>query len=483
MLNTGNLLGNGLLGSIGINAKQPAAPVPATAAPAAPNPTALMSPMAKVAATPPSLNGLIPLTPPNPNADAINTAHAATMKALNIPQNPPANQSTPTSGGASTFSLTPDQIAAAKTPLQLSQTGAPQAATGSTGASTGLVPPGVGANPTPGSVGGLLGNTSLNPLPQISSLETEAASIANALPGAEAAIKGSPGIAADQEGREANLAAAGGAQLAGIGDVLGQLNATQSNIQGGLANAGGLLTPSNNLLTVPFNQQLVGADGQPIGGATGSAPLQSAVVNAINLIKSGSGYSNAVAAANLGQFGPQGTTALLNALGPKFNVNMADADAAAVAQNINTSSTASTNAANTAYSNAVQTVSKNTGEYNAATGVGQNLTDTLGTWTQNGQLTSLNQGINTVAGLTSSPQYSQFLAALTNTQAAYTAAFQNAGITPTQSTQNALQELNPNSSAQAILASLNQLSSDLHAATIVPAYQQQSTYAQQLGIQ
>lgn len=440
------------------------------------------APTAYSPAIAPVTSGLLPKKQTVTNADG--SSHTVEYQAPTTPTTPStSNQSTPTSGGASAFSVTPKQEAAGGTPAQIAANTGQNAQAPAT--TPGLMQPqtaSVGTNPTPASVGGLLGDTSLNPLPTISSLESEAANIAKTLPGAEAAVLGSPGIAADQEGRESNLATAGGAELSGIGSVLGQENTTQSNIQSGLTDAGSLLTPSNNLLTVPFNQQLVGADGQPIGGSSGSGALQSAVVNAIDLIKSGSGYSNAVAAANLSQFGPQGTTALLNALGPKFNVNMADADAAAVAQNINTTATASTAAANTAYSNAVQAVSKATGAYTAATGVASNLTSTLGSWTQNGKLTSLNQGLNSVASLTSDPQYSQFVAALTNAQAAYTAAFQSSGITPTQSTENALKELNPNSSATAIVASLNQLSSDLHAATIVPTYQQQSTYASQLGI-
>lgn len=304
------------------------------------------------------------------------------------------------------------------------------------------------------------------------------------------ATVGDQGISPVALGRAGQISQNVGAQIQGLtqaenAQLAGNSQAitAQGQAQSGLAAAGQLSTPANQFITQPFNTQLIGADGQPIGGASGNSALQGAVVNAIDLIKNGSGYTNAVSAANLGQFGPQGTTALLNALGPSFNSNLSDSEAAAVAQNVNTQGTAGTSASANAYNTAVQNVSKVTGQYTAATGVAQNLTSALGNWTQTGLLTNVNQAINQVAGLTSSPQYAQFLTALTNTQAAYTAAFQTAGITPTQSTQNALQELNPNSSASTIVASLNQLSSDLHAATVVPAYQQQETYGQQLGIQ
>lgn len=275
--------------------------------------------------------------------------------------------------------------------------------------------------------------------------------------------------------------ALGTAESAALQGTSQQLTAQQQE-QSGLQQAGTLQTPGNQFITLPFNQQLVGADGQPIGGATGNGALQSAVVNAINLIKNGSGYSNAVSAANLAQFGPQGTTALLNALGPKFNVNMADADAAAVASNINTTGTAQTQAANTAYNSAVQKVAANTATYSALTGVSNNLNETLANWAQSGQLTALNQAINSVAGLTSNPEYQQFVTALGNAQASYQAALGASGVTPTKADQDAVAALSPNSSATAINAALNQLSADAHALLIVPAYQQQQTYAQQLGI-
>jgi len=256
----------------------------------------------------------------------------------------------------------------------------------------------------------------------------------------------------------------------------------QGQQESALATAGGLATPSNQFITVPFNQQLVGSDGQPIGGASGNGALQSAVVNAINLIKSGSGYSNAVQAANLSQFGPQGTTALLNALGPNFNVNMSDADAADVALNINTTGTAATSAANTAYNTAVQKVAANTATYSALSGVSSNLNDTLANWGNTGLLTNYNQAINTIGGLTSNPDYKKFVTALGNAQAAYQAALGSSGVTPTKADQDAVAALSPNSTATAINAALNQLSADAHALLIVPAYQQQDAYAKLLGI-
>lgn len=283
--------------------------------------------------------------------------------------------------------------------------------------------------------------------------------------------------------QQAGLGAAGQAESNLYSPALNAAVTGQGQQITALNQAAGLSTPSNQFITQPFNTQLVGADGQPIGGSSGNSAIQSAVVNAINLIKNGSGYSNAVAAANLGQFGPQGTTALLNALGPKFNVNMADADAAAVAQNINTTGTAATSAANTAYNTAVQGVSKATQSYNSLTGVSDQLNQTLANWGSTGVLTNYNQALNKIASLTSNPDYQKFVTALANTQAAYSSVLGSSGVIPTQATNDALSVLNPSSSASAINAALNQLSKDAHALIVEPAYKQQQQYAQQLGIQ
>jgi hypothetical protein len=154
----------------------------------------------------------------------------------------------------------------------------------------------------------------------------------------------------------------------------------------------------------------------------------------------------------------------------------------ATAANIGTTGTAAISAANTAYNTAVQKVASNTATYSALTGVSSNLNDTLASWGNNGLLTNYNQAINKIGSLTSNPEYTKFVTALGNAQASYQAALGSSGVTPSKADQDALAALNPNSSATAINAALNQLSTDAHALLIVPAYQQQQTYAQQLGI-
>ncbi len=300
--------------------------------------------------------------------------------------------------------------------------------------------------------------------------QTTAAQQAALAQGETAALQGTgQELTAQQQAANAANAAAGQSNTAQGTQVTGQSNAASTGVsaqgtkQSGLISAGTLAQPQLGAIgQVPFSPIDL-SQGSPLGAPGGTA---------------------ADAARVAGQF--QGAQAA--AAGPGIGAGTGAAASAAAggqtaAQNAIATGTAGTSAASTAYQNAVQGVSKATAQYTGASGVAQNLTSTLGSWTQSGVLTNYNQALNKIAGLTSSPQYAQFVAALTNTQAAYTAAFQTAGITPTQSTENALKELDPNSSAAAIVASLNQLSSDLHAATIVPAYQQQQFYGKQLGIQ
>lgn len=274
--------------------------------------------------------------------------------------------------------------------------------------------------------------------------------------------------------------------------------------------------PSNEFIQQSPSSTLVGANGQPIAqtsGASGSlvSPLtgnpitssgnpkqDAAVSTALQDIANGSGYANAVNAAGLSLYGTAAISQLQSGLPAGFNINASNAKASTQAQNINTSGTAGTNAAaqnlettntaattaaNAAYQSAVQKVAANTATYNGLTGVSTNLNSTLANWGNTGLITNYNAALNSLAGLTSNPEYQQFVTALGNAQASYQAALGASGVTPTKADQDALAALNPDKSATAINAALNQLSSDAHALLIVPAYQQQDTYAQQLGIQ
>ena len=285
-------------------------------------------------------------------------------------------------------------------------------------------------------------------------------------------------------------------QQASAEEAAGNLaNTQQANIQSGETSAGNLANTAQ--ANIQSGEQAAGALTQPSGtfpfvfdpatgsySVSGAAPLQTAISGGVQQAVANPGLYTSLNNAITQTYGSAAAGMFQQAyIAAGGNPNTATAAAGAAATNVGTTGTAATSAANAQYQSATDAVNKVTQSYSAASGVASNVESTLGTWIQSGLITDLNAGLNTVAGLTSNPQYAQFQTAITNAQAQYSAAFSNAGVTPTQTTANALAELNPNSSATAIIASLNQLSSDLYAATVAPAYQQQSTYAQQLGIQ
>lgn len=247
----------------------------------------------------------------------------------------------------------------------------------------------------------------------------------------------------------------------------------QNQAQSGLNAAAGQVKPQ----LAAFNQQAFDPSTSQFSG--GSDVMSGAVNNAVNLIKNGSGYANAVA--TLSQYGPQAEQQLLQALGTGFNVNASNAQAGAQAQNINTVGTATTQANNSVYQSSVQNYATATKQYDSLSGISEQLNETLSNWQNNGRLTNVNQAINKIAGLTSDPSYQQFITALANTQAQYSSILGSAGVIPTQATKDALSVLDPSSSAEAINAALNQLSKDAHALLVQPAYNQVQEYKKQIG--
>lgn len=297
-------------------------------------------------------------------------------------------------------------------------------------------------------------------------------------------------IGQNTSAQESALAAGESAALQGTQQQL----TAQGQTQSGLTSAASLTQPSSAGYPFVFNPATGGftsATGGNLDPQTAAQQLAQGVINGTvpysTAVQTMGYLPNGVGQTYLTQAiqaaGGNITALQAQAAAQQQSIEtLGTAQANADAQNINTTTTAATNASNTAYNTAVQNVAKNTATYQALTGVSDNLNSTLANWTQNGQLTALNQGINTVAGLTSNPQYQQFVTALGNAQASYQAALGASGVTPTKADQDAVAALSPNSSATAINAALNQLSADAHALLIVPAYNQQQTYAQQLGL-
>lgn len=145
------------------------------------------------------------------------------------------------------------------------------------------------------------------------------------------------------QGRGAIVAQTGAAQEAALGaQQQAALQAAQTGIQdrtattGALASAAGITAP----VQVPYSNQYIDpVTGQPVGGGSASMPLQQAVQLQVDRLKNGTaGYNDAVAA--LSAYGQAGVNMLQQAMGPNFDINKSNADAAAkqtaLAQNVQT---------------------------------------------------------------------------------------------------------------------------------------------------
>lgn len=259
----------------------------------------------------------------------------------------------------------------------------------------------------------------------------------------------------------------------------------QSQQQSALGTAAGLASPANTNVQLPYNMQYInGSSGAPVGGASGpgstNGTLSDAVNNAVQLIKNGSGYNNA--AGTLNAYGQAGTNALIQALGPGFNINSSNAQAAAQAQNINTSATATKDAANAGYSQSLQGYQNLNQSYTGAQNLGQLLASTMekGGINSNGSV-DLNQAANTLAAHLSSADYTNFISTLNSTRTAYQNILTAAGSTPTGAEASLIASLNPNSSMNAIISNVNQLNQEIYSGKVVPAASTVNYYKNLLG--
>lgn len=224
--------------------------------------------------------GLIPKSQTINNVDG--SSHTVTYHApdvqpdASIPLGSTANPQIPsastgqgliqTSIGNSNSGLTDAQKSAARTPEQIAQEQASQANSGST---TGMLAPqsgtpSVGTNPTPASVGGLLGNLALNPNPEIQSTIDTAAKYKADVGTALKTVGNTPGPLGNQLGRESNINSAAALQEQANAEKIQALQNLQSTQQSGLASAGGLLNPSNNFTQVSPGNIAINSQGETV---------------------------------------------------------------------------------------------------------------------------------------------------------------------------------------------------------------------------
>lgn len=244
-------------------------------------------------------------------------------------------------------------------------------------------------------------------------------------------------------------------------------NTAQSTAQSGLGTAAGLAQP----IQMSYSNQLVNpTTGQPTAGGANSA-LQSAVTNAIKQIANGAGYTNAVNSSSLSSFGPAGITALQQALGPSFNVNMSDAQAQAIAQTASTGYSGSQQSyvdANTAFQTAQQQ-SKNVQAILSGSGINStNSTD----W---------NTAINSLSTRLGSANQVKYITGLNELKQAYTTLLSSVGAsTPTVNGEQATAIFDPSHTPSQIEAAISALDEAAYA-KLAPMYQKYLLYQGQLG--
>ncbi len=277
--------------------------------------------------------------------------------------------------------------------------------------------------------------------------------------------------------RSAALSTAEASELGGIDRQL----TAQNQAQSGLISVGGLVKPQvgpqGETFYDPATGQITAAGNQ--AALNPLANIDSIAKQVVNGQLSPS-QANQLGG-NVQNFAGALNQAIL-ALNPQYDQARAQAQFDAKQSNIQNSGTASIDAAKSGYSGAVQEYRNATEKYQGLTGVAGQLTETLGKWQNSGTITNVNQAINTIAGITSDPNYAAFVAAINNTHAAYQSVLGSSGVTPTAADEDALSALNPNSSAATIVASLNQLSKDAHALIVDPTYTKLNSYETTLGI-
>lgn len=256
--------------------------------------------------------------------------------------------------------------------------------------------------------------------------------------------------------------------------------------------------PGNAYTQVSPANTLVGANGQPItqsGSGSLMSPLtgqpftstgnpqgDSAVSGALQMIKNGAGYSNAVSAMNLGLYGTKALSSLQSGLPAGFNPNADDAKAAANAKNIGTVGTTPTDTAATGYASSQQAYIGASTAYTTAQLQAKNVQDILA---KSGINSSNSQDWNTVVNKLStrlgSANQTAYIAGLAELKQTYTNLLASVGAaTPTVNGQQATDIFSPASTPSQIAAAVSALDNAAYA-KLAPLYQQYQTYQAQLG--
>lgn len=248
-------------------------------------------------------------------------------------------------------------------------------------------------------------------------------------------------------------------------------NTSQSNVQSGLASAAGYAQPS------PTAQGQTTYD--PLTNSFSGGSYGTNLQTVVQAIKSGNmGYTNGVN--SLSGLSPTAKADVLAALGPNFDTVASDANTSARGQNITTGGTTGTSTAAQGYSGAAQTYTAYQGANTAAESQAKQVQSILGSTGLNSGVPDYNKAINSLSGRLGATNVAQLSTALTELQNMYSQILSVGGTTPSGSESQALQVLNPNSSAAQINASIQQLQQASYNRG-TGLYSQLQTYSNNLG--
>jgi len=301
------------------------------------------------------------------------------------------------------------------------------------------------------------------------------ASVADATKG----IYSAPTSARVMQGRDQALQVANASKEAALGS---ELTSAETAYNAALTGQG----QQFNLLSSALNasQPTLGQYGQtfynPLDPSSASSGANEIVTGWAQYL-AGGGDPNQVPAAVSGN--PvlwQQTLSAAKQQNPSFDVNTALGAAAGRQTNASTAGTAITSTAAQGYQTTTQNYNQMTAYNNAAHTQAGNLLNILNkTGINANNPTLFNKGVNTLQRNFSSTDYAAFTTALAELQNMYSQLLQTGGGTPSGNEQQALNVLNPNSSAAAIGAAVAQLEQAAYA-KLQAQYNQANGYLQQL---
>lgn len=168
----------------------------------------------------------------------------------------------------------------------------------------------------------------------------------------QAALQGTGQQLTAQQQAQTGYGQAGQLSGTGLNSQIGGATNAANNALSGATSAAGFLAPSQTNVQVPYNNQYLNAStGSPVN-PNSSLSMNDAVSLQVAKLKAGT-TSPADAQAALAAYGQAGTNALQNQLGPGWNSNTATGASAAQQSNTQTAGTATTNANQAVYNQAV----------------------------------------------------------------------------------------------------------------------------------